>query len=255
MTQERPSPEIEELHAYVDGQLGPEAQRRVAERLARESRSREQVEAYAAIRDDLKALYDPVASEPIPPRLLARRQRRPWLQPLGALAASLALLLAGGFIGMHLQGSRFTPLAGTPSVVREAAMAYAVYTPEVRHPVEVPGEQEQHLVSWLTKRMGVQLRVPQLASLGFHLVGGRLLSSDDGPGALLMYEDGQGRRVILYACHNEEKDRNSAFRFAQEEGISVFHWLEGPLSYALAGEIERTALLAIAEAVYQQISV
>jgi anti-sigma factor RsiW len=121
--------------------------------------------------------------------------------------------------------------------------------------VEVPGEQEQHLVSWLTKRMGVQLRVPQLASLGFHLVGGRLLSSDDGPGALLMYEDGQGRRVILYACHNEKEDRSTAFRFAQEEGISVFHWLEGPLSYALAGEIERTALLAIAEAVYQQISV
>ena len=255
MTQERPGPEIEELHSYVDGQLGPEAGRRVAERLSREPRTREQVGAYGAIRDGLKALYDPVALEPIPPRLLARRHRRPWLRPLGAIAASLALLVAGGFIGMHLDGSRFAPLAGAPSVVREAAMAYAVYTPEVRHPVEVPGEQEQHLVSWLTKRMGVQLRVPQLASLGFRLVGGRLLSSDDGPGALLMYEDGHGRRVILYACHNEDKDRSTAFRFAQEEGISVFHWLEGPLSYALAGELDRAALLAIAEAVYQQISV
>ena len=133
-------------------------------------------------------------------------------------------------------------------------MAYAVYTPEVRHPVEVPGEQEQHLVTWLTKRMGVEVRAPQLASLGFALVGGRLLSSDDGPGALLMYEDAQGRRVILYACHNEDKDRSTAFRFAQEEGVSVFHWLEGPLSYALAGEIDRAGLLAIAEAVYRQIS-
>jgi anti-sigma factor RsiW len=61
--------------------------------------------------------------------------------------------------------------------------------------------------------------------------------------------------VILYACHNDDRDRNTAFRFANEEGISVFHWLEGPLSYALAGEIDRAALLAIAEAVYQQISV
>ena len=253
MIHERPGPEIEEIHGYVDGQLGPEARRRVAERLAREPHAQDQVDAYAAMRDGLKALYDPVALEPIPPRLLARPHRRPWLRPIGALAASLALLVTGGFIGMRLERGRLTPIAGTPSVVREAAMAYAVYTPDLRHPVEIPGEQEQHLVNWLTKRMGAQLRAPQLANLGFHLVGGRLLSSDDGPGALLMYENGQGRRVVLYACHNEERDRGTTFRFAQEEGVSVFHWLEGPLSYALAGEVDRAELLAIAESVYQQL--
>lgn len=36
--------------------------------------------------------------------------------------------------------------------------------------------------------------------------------------------------------------------------VSVFHWLDGPLSYALAGEVDRSALLSMAEAVYRQLS-
>lgn len=53
---------------------------------------------------------------------------------------------------------------------------------------------------------------------------------------------------------NEERGRDTALRFARNEGISVFHWLEGPLSYALAGEIERARLQALAEAIYRQIT-
>jgi anti-sigma factor RsiW len=132
-------------------------------------------------------------------------------------------------------------------------MAYAVYTPEVRHPVEVPGDQEEHLVAWLTKRLGAQVRAPKLEDLGFLLVGGRLISSDDGPGALLMYENEDGRRVVLYLCENESKGRNTAFRFASDEGVSVFYWFDGPFAYALAGELDREGMLSLAEAVYSQI--
>jgi anti-sigma factor RsiW len=254
MMNERLAPEIEDLHAYVDGQLGPDARLRVEERLAADPQARRRAADYGAIRDGLRALYGPVADEPTPARLLRRPRYRQWVRPLAAMAASISLLVVGGWVGMQLQGSRQADVADTPAVVREAAMAYAVYTPEVRHPVEVPGDQEQHLAAWLSKRMGVPFRAPRLEKQGFVLVGGRLLSSDDGPGALLMYEDAQGRRVVLYACHNEGKDRDTALRFAQDEGISVFHWLEGPLSYAMAGEIDRAALHALTEAVYGQVN-
>lgn len=245
---------LQDLHAYVDGQLAPDARQRVDARLAADPNARQQLEDYVALRDGIRALYGGVAEEPVPVSLLRRPRVRQWQRPLAAIAASFALFVAGGYMGVQWERNRPALVAGSPSVVREAAMAYAVYTPEVRHPVEVPGDQEQHLVSWLTKRMGTQLHVPQLAALGFQLVGGRLLSTDDGPGALLMYEDDQGRRVILYACRNAESDRSTAFRFAQENGVSIFHWLEGPLSYALAGELDRAELLAVAEAVYRQIN-
>jgi anti-sigma factor RsiW len=164
-------------------------------------------------------------------------------------------MLAGTWFGMHLERGGGSLLAAVPHTVREAAMAYAVYAPEVRHPVEVPGDQEQHLVSWLTKRMGTPVRAPRLDGLGFLLLGGRLLSSDDGPGALLMYEDHAGRRVILYACPTEADGRDTALRFAQEAGVAVVYWTEGVLSYALAGELDRSGLQALAESAYRQIAV
>jgi anti-sigma factor RsiW len=252
------APELQDLHAYVDNQLAPDVRRRVEARLAVDPQAQRQADDYAAIRDGLRALYAPVLDEPVPARLARRPRRRPepgrWLRPLGAMAASVALLLVGGFTGMQWERSRLPALAGGHSMAREAAMAYVVYAPEVRHPVEVPGDQEQHLVSWLTKRLGAQLRAPRLDALGFQLLGGRLLASDDGPGALLMYEDTQGRRVVLYAGLNQEKNRDTAFRFGQEGGISVFNWVEGPLAYALAGEIGRAELLSVAEEVYRQIT-
>lgn len=246
--------ELRDLHAYVDDQLTPEARRRVEGRLAADPSMQRQADEYAAIRDGLRALYEPVLNEPVPARLSRRRGPGQWQRPLMAMAASLILLMAGALMGVQYERGWNNSLVSEQSLPHQAAMAYAVYAPEVRHPVEVPGDQEQHLVSWLTKRLGTQVRAPQLDSLGFRLLGGRLLASSDGPGALLMYEDEQGRRLVLYACLNEEKDHNTAFRFAQLDGVSVFYWLEGPLAFALAAETDRGDLQAIAEAVYRQLT-
>ncbi len=249
------SPELEELHAYADGQLSPSERGRVEERLAGSPGLRRQVDDYEAIRRGLRALYDPVLDEPVPARMDKRPRRHHWLQALGAVAAGVLLLVAGGWIGMHLEQGGFSSVAGTPRGAREAAMAYAVYAPEMRHPVEVPGDQEEHLVTWLTKRIGATVHAPSLDALGFTLIGGRLLSSDDGPGALLMYENTEGKRVVLYASKVQAADRPTAFRFARDQDVSVFYWREGALFYALAGELDRAGLLALAESVYRQIAI
>lgn len=64
--------------------------------------------------------------------------------------------------------------------------------------MEVAADQEAHLVAWLSKRLGTPLKVPRLDTLGFGLVGGRLLPGDQGPVAQFMYQDGQGQRLTLY---------------------------------------------------------
>ena len=142
---DRLSPEIADLHAYVDDQLGPDARRLVEERLAADPQTRRQVDDYAAIRDGLRALYGPVAAEPLPPRLLHRPRHPQWQRPFLSMAASVMLLVAGGYLGVQLERRDLALVSEAPSIVREAAMAYAVYTPEVRHPVEVPGDQAEHL--------------------------------------------------------------------------------------------------------------
>lgn len=116
---------------------------------------------------------------------------------------------AGGVAGWFLHGARGTDSPSEPpSWARRAAVAHVVYSPEVRHPVEVAADQEAHLVAWLSKRLGTPLKIPRLDGLGFALVGGRLLPGGQGPVAQFMYQDGQGQRLTLYVRTNRAEPGN-----------------------------------------------
>ncbi len=250
------TPELERLHAYVDGQLDSDTRQEVEAYLADNADARRQVDEYRRINSLLKQFYDPVLEEPIPTTLLELKQpRRNMRRLVGQMAAALILLSMGLFSGFYLGLNQdllpVTAESEDDYVVSEAFMAYSVYTPEVRHPVEVPGNERDHLVTWLSKRMGRQIVVPHLEDHDMQLLGGRLLASDEGPGALLMYEDQYGQRIILYACHSDE--HSSAFHFARQQGVSVFHWVDDSVNYAIAGEMEKEQLRPLAESVYDQL--
>lgn len=51
-----------------------------------------------------------------------------------------------------------------------------------------------------------------------------------------------------------QENGETAFRYARENGIGVFYWLDGRFGYALSGEMEKPKLLSIATAVYQQLN-
>ena len=120
--------------------------------------------------------------------------------------------------------------------------------------MEVGADQEAHLVEWLSKRLGKPVRVPTLVEQGYALVGGRLLPGDDNPAAQFMYEDPRGARLTLYLkTKANNPDGDSAFRYSQEKGVSVFYWIDGDFGYALSGSIDKPRLLEVAKAVYHQI--
>ena len=112
------------------------------------------------------------------------------------------------------------------AMAHRAAVAHAVYSPEVRHPVEVGADQEAHLVAWLSKRLGTQLRAPKLEAVGYSLVGGRLLPGETGPVAHFMYQCNQGTRVTLYVRTDLGGNRETAFRYAREGSVGVFYWVD-----------------------------
>ena len=108
------------------------------------------------------------------------------------------------------------------------------------------------MMRWLSGRLGHKLRRPDLMGAGFHLIGGRLVNDDGTPAALFMYEDDRGRRVTLY-CRSGINAGNTAFRFIAEHGMVAFYWTDGPLSYALTGEMPRGEVLKLAQMVYDDI--
>jgi anti-sigma factor RsiW len=254
------APSEQDLQAYVDGWLTPAHQAAVEAYLAEHPDEAARIHDYRVHSSAVRTAMRGVEPAVVPERLLraarggATAGRAPWL----ARAAAAVLLLAVGFGGGWslneiLNKPDLLPVAGAPAegeLARLAAAAHRMYAAEVRHPVEVRAE-EAHLLGWLSKRLGQPLNAPNLDTYGFRLMGGRLLPAASGAAAQLMYEDGGGRRISVYV-QVDPRGTETAFRFAEEGGLSAFYWRDHDMGYALVGPLQRGELFDIATAVFQQ---
>jgi anti-sigma factor RsiW len=242
-----------DLHAYVDGRLDAARRAEVDAWLLDHPADAERAAAYRRQNDMLQVLFNPVLNEPLPLQMYPRAQRSRYTQPL-RYAAMVGGMVLSGILGWSLHGAEKNRQPPMLAMARQAALAHVVYTPEVQHPVEVGKEQEQHLVRWLSKRLGSNVKPPHLGDVGYELMGGRLLPGNQGPAAQFMYQDARGLRLTLYLSSKPADKGEAAFRYAQEGRVSVFYWIDGEMSYALSGEMEKADLLRVANAVYRELN-
>ena len=243
----------DDLHAYVDGALSVARRLEVEAWLAAHPADAARVRAWAGQNQALHAAFDGVLNEPVPIDLVRSARRRPARMPFFRAVAAALALAASGLVGYGI-GLRADPPASPLHFARDAAIAHAVFSPEVRHPVEVDAAHAGHLVNWLYKRVGTQLRAPDFSALGFELLGGRLLSGESGPVAQFMYQDRLERRVTLYVRRAATNNRETAFRHAAENGVEVFYWIDRDFGYALSGQIARQDIRKLADAAYRQMA-
>jgi anti-sigma factor RsiW len=242
----------DELNAYVDGELPADRRDAVEVWLAAHPEDAAKVAAWRKQDELIRARYGATADEKPPQQLdLARLARRRAGMKIAAIAAVLAAFVAGGAAGWAARGFEAQPPTDLARFTNDALDAYRLYTVEVRHPVEVPGDQRPHLVEWLSKRVGSPLRAPELDKVGLKLVGGRLLPGPTGATAFFMYETPPGERFTLYCGHTT--DRETALRYTTGEQNAAYYWVDRNLAYVLSGPAERDKLYAIAQAAYDQI--
>jgi anti-sigma factor RsiW len=257
----------DELHALVDGRLAPPAAAALRERLLADPSAQARVAAWRAQRDALRACYDKVGDAALPAPLVAAAERAQRSQAQadqwwrwGGMAAAVVLAFGLGWIG----GGRWEALDGLAAgagqarhFAQQAAVAHAVFQPEVRHPVEVTAAQQEHLVQWLSKRLGRPLKIPVLTAQGYELVGGRLLPGDEGARAQFMYQNATGQRITLYVGAVKPgaggDARETAFRFLADGAVPGFYWVDQGFGYAIAGQLPRGSLQDLASAVYGQL--
>ena len=243
----------DDLQAYVDRRLDPARRVEVEKYLADNPGEAERVRAFETQNAMLRDLFDPVLDQPVPGRL--PQVMKPGRHPVFRRYAGIAASLTGAvMLGWFLRGAQQLSEIHATSLARQAAVAYAVYSPEILHPVEVGAAQEDHLVKWLSKRLGQPVKAPDLSPLGYEMVGGRLLPGSEKPAAQFMYQDAHGQRLTLYLSIDVTGNRETAFRYAREGKVSVFYWVDGPLGYALSGDTSREQLLTVAEAVYRDLN-
>lgn len=267
----------DEINALVDGELPPAQREAALARAAADPSSQETLQAWQDQRAALRELQRPLLDEAIPETLLTAARRGAQDHPAsngwwrwGGMAASIMLVFAVGWIA-HSQLDRLVgpQTAGIGKVagqafVHQAVLAHAMFTPEVRHPVEVGAAQQEHLVAWLSKRLGKPLKVPVLTSQGFELVGGRLLPGDGSARAQFMFQNTNGVRVTLYlgaldavagpgSSAATASSRETAFRYSTDGPVPAFYWVDQGFGYAMSGALPQDMLMRLAELVYQQL--
>jgi anti-sigma factor RsiW len=250
-----------ELHAYVDGQLPPQQHLAMEQHLRLHPDDALRVALFQAQKQAIRRLYQPVLNEPVPSRLRHAATARSG-RPARQLAAAVVLALVSGAAGWGLKGS----LSASPSVeaafleplAQRAAVAHAVFTPEVKHPVEVGAAQEDHLIAWLSKRLGHAIQAPRLQGLGYALEGGRLLPGEQGPVAQLMYRDSSGQRLTVYISTEPgafaNPDHETAFRFSAQGPINVFYWVDHQFGYAISSRADRGTLAKVSTEIHAQLN-
>jgi anti-sigma factor RsiW len=241
----------DELHAYVDGELPASRHAAVEAWLTTHPEDHSRVVSWRAQMDRLRARYGGVIDEEVPARLsLARLQRGQHRWMGAAVAATVAAFAIGGLGGWFARGASAAGPNGFQLFTSEAIDAHKLYVVEVRHPVEVPGAEQAHLVQWLSKRLNRPLRAPDLEKVGLKLVGGRLLPGPTGPAAFFMYENASGQRFTLYCAHIKAPD--TAMRYNAVGDAAALYWVDGDFAYVVSGEPDRERLQKVAQTAYDQ---
>ena len=240
------------LVSYVDGELDPEAMRKVETLISADPRVRETVEMFrdtaailrAACGEEFYQPIDNVSSLPAP------GLARPFLRYGAALAASvtMAIIAFGG--GALWAG-------GAPTVhdelVNEVASYHQIYSRETRHLVEVPADQTEHLTAWLGKHLDRKLVVPDLTPLGLHVAGGRMVIINNHPVGQLMYTRDQGLPVGV--CVTQLRGAPAALSIESRGALRLAVWEDGSYAYVVVGELDAGAARDIAARVEAELKI
>lgn len=262
----------EDIQGYVDGVLSDERYRLVEEYLKAQPEEAARVQAYRRQNDLLRRYFKPVMDEPVPKRLrdgipgVVVEMRPGITRRLLQVAAGIVIVCLSGFAGWtmrdHLgQALSAAATAGDSAksaafadLPQRAALAHVMYSPTVERPKEMAASQEDQLIDWLSQRLELQVRPPKLRSVGYELIGARMVPGSTGPIVQFMYHNSSGARVTLYVCTQAHTAYDRSFRFDQEGPVNVFYWTDGNFGYAVSSGIQKAELEHVTQAAFDQLS-
>ncbi|MBO9465870.1 anti-sigma factor [Tropicibacter sp. R15_0] len=241
----------ERLSAYLDGEMTPEENRAFEVDLENNPELAEMAMAWADTEEALRDMVPTPSQEHLESLMasnMSRRVQPSWMQ----IAAALALVAFGAAGGFGFGEWRNQANALEQQAVFDAWAAHRMFTAENRHAVEVAASETEHLQTWLSKRMGREMTVPQLTDHGMVFVGGRMLPFQDRAAAQYMYENAQGQRMTLFMTKLDEAGQ-SVQLYDTEQDETVVRWQDGEWLFVLVAPMARGELSPIATGVQDRL--
>ncbi|KAF1712349.1 hypothetical protein CSC70_02165 [Pseudoxanthomonas kalamensis DSM 18571] len=236
-------PGEDELHAYVDGRLDAVRRAEINAWLEANPLHAAQVRGWKRDAERLRALHAYPEAWPANPQLEPARVRhglrkRRWRR-LGMTASLMFSLALGTGAGWY---ARQTSLPMTHPPMADAVAAYRQFVDADAPPMEFGNDRVDDLQRWLQRHYGNEGSVPDLGAAGYHLLGGRLLSTEQGVAAMLVYQDGSGARVGVYLRPRGQL-RSSGRR--RDGNLLAQYWSRHDTSFAVVSAVADTAALQL----------
>ncbi|MCU1760217.1 anti-sigma factor [Pseudomonas sp. 14P_8.1_Bac3] len=192
-------PSERDLHAYVDHQLNDDDRRLVENFLAGNPSLSAQVRAWQQDAQQLRAALSGALQQPanpaLDPALIRQRRKHQSRRHLASAAVLLIAVSIGGFSGWQ---AREMTLLSTAAPMADAMQAYRLFAQQGMLPADYKVSDDGDMQRWLDRYFTQAHRLPDLSDAGFKPVSGRLLSTEQGPAAMVVYEDLSGHKISFY---------------------------------------------------------
>ncbi|MEX0319493.1 MAG: anti-sigma factor [Ruegeria sp.] len=246
----------DKLSAFLDGELPDVEMQVIEDALAKDPTLQAELEALMAANAMAKEQFAEILREPVPLELAAAIQNAPTESPantprspsrfkiLTAVAAVIALAIGGaaGYFTGRTQGQQ---VASAPGWLTDIADYHGVYAAQSRHLVEVPASEADHIQTWLTKSVGVDVRIPDLSAEGLTFQGARLLVAVGKPVAQLMYTDADMSVVAI--CQIQSGTPRDGFEKLSINAFDMVTWGSQNSNFVVVGDENRGDLVEIAQ--------
>ncbi|WP_119679515.1 anti-sigma factor family protein [Indioceanicola profundi] len=240
-----------DLQAYLDGQLDPEREEELLAWLEVNPEAKERMRAIAeqnlllraaTLDGDLRHSLRPIPAAPA----AHARALRPRTLPRMAQAAAIVLTFALGWVAHGV--ADHLARGGLPAYAREALQSHEAFAEPLEASIELPAGNRNDVVRWLSAKLGEPVEVPELRSMGLQLVGARLMGTEDGAGAVLIYEDAQHKR-LTFSLAPDELEGPDQLHLQEADGFIVGYWRGQRFAYALIAKSTPLQMAEIASAV------
>jgi len=230
-------PSVNDLHAYVDHQLDDADRRRVETYLAANPHVAEQVQAWQQDAQQLRAALSGALQQPpnlnLDPGVIRQRLKQQSRRHLASAAVLLIAVSVGGLSGWK---AREMTMVGAPLPMTDALQAYRMFAQQGILPADYTVTDDGDMQSWLDHYFSQANRLPNLANSGFKPVSGRLLSTEQGPAAMVMYEDQSGRKISFYVRPPGPKNYLLPRGSRSDGELQAEYWSGSGYNYAMVSE-------------------
>ncbi|MGD8593255.1 MAG: hypothetical protein PVF82_10515 [Gammaproteobacteria bacterium] len=156
------------------------------------------------------------------------------------LFAAAVIVSIGIAIGTYMHSSADT-VAAVPTnqgyAESQAIQAHLFYRKEGRSVLEADKEKQLQLLTWVSGRLGKEIRLIDFSEMGYSNAGMMLVPAVDNFAMVTVYEDDQSQKLTLYVGLRDAGKTDGIECVPRENTKSLCSWANGELQFVVVSDL------------------